>query len=244
MLSAQQVLQVWEKGQSLSALEQSQELLCLVNSTLTREQTQKLPLGDYHQQLLMLREQLFGHQLDAYMECPKCHEPLDISISTRDVLADFNQYQSSSMPIAVEMGDLSLRVILPTWQDINDLARCPDVVSGRQLLFERCVLSLKRDDQIQNLSSLSAQELDAIEQKIAELDGRMELLFELSCPACEHQWSSPLDISHFLQVELDRYARELLEEVHVLASCYSWHENDILSMSHHRRRYYLERLLQ
>jgi len=47
----------------------------------------------------------------------------------------------------------------------------------------------------------------------------MELLFDLNCPACANQWQAPLEVDVYLWHEFDTHARELLENIHLLAPC-------------------------
>jgi hypothetical protein len=52
------------------------------------------------------------------------------------------------------------------------------------------------------------------------------------------------DIVSFLWREIASAAQRLLQEVHLLASVYSWHEANILSMSPQRRNAYLQLIME
>ncbi len=75
---------------------------------------------------------------------------------------------------------------------------------------------------------------------MAAADPFAELLVTLTCPACSHEWSAVLDPVEFVWERLERWARHLGDDVHVLASAYGWSEADILALTPQRRRLYLE----
>jgi hypothetical protein len=73
-------------------------------------------------------------------------------------------------------------------------------------------------------------------------DPLAEVLLQLRCEQCGHEWPLLLDVVSFFQRELDDYATSLLQQVHVLASAYGWTEQEIFSLSPKRRRTYMEML--
>ena len=75
---------------------------------------------------------------------------------------------------------------------------------------------------------------------MVEHDPQAEVLMPLTCPNCEHSWHSLFDIVSFFWTELTSQAKQLLQEVHVLARFYGWREADILAMTTVRRRFYLD----
>jgi hypothetical protein len=74
---------------------------------------------------------------------------------------------------------------------------------------------------------------------MAEQDPLAEVLLDLHCPECGHQWQMVFDIVSYFWSELSVRARRLLYDVHALAQAYGWRESDILSMSDTRRQFYL-----
>ena len=89
-------------------------------------------------------------------------------------------------------------------------------------------------------ASLPPAVVDAVEAALAAADPFAELLVTLTCPACSHEWSAVLDPVEFVWERLERWARHLGDDVHVLASAYGWSEADILALTPQRRRLYLE----
>lgn len=241
-ISAQRVLNIWEQGALLNAEAKTQALLSLVVPELSAEALTDLALGERNKNLLELRQQLFGSKLQAYIECGQCGESLDLEFSIEDF--GFSSMDHIHETHSISIQNMCANIRLPNGHDLTALTHVRNVADGRQLLFSRCVLKLLRDDVPMPLDELNDAEMNQLEEAIAELDPRMEILFDLSCPQCSHSWQSPLDIGSFLWREFDVYALQLLENIHLLASTYGWSEADILAMSNVRRNHYVERLLQ
>ena len=74
------------------------------------------------------------------------------------------------------------------------------------------------------------------------VDPQANVQMNLSCVRCGKHWQAVFDIESFLWSEINRWAERLLLEVHQLARAYGWREADILAMSPHRRRFYLDML--
>ena len=116
----------------------------------------------------------------------------------------------------------------------------PDPAAARRLLVRRCVLHASRERVPVAGDDLPAEAVAGLAQRMVEHDPQAEVLLDLSCPACEHDWQALFDIVAFFWAELAARADRLLREVHALARAYGWREADILGMSPHRRRFYLE----
>lgn len=79
----------------------------------------------------------------------------------------------------------------------------------------------------------------------AALEQRFPLIriaLDFDCPACGRRFSSRMDPPSYLWADIERHARAVLDQVHVIARAYGWAERDILSMSRARRAAYLERI--
>ena len=83
-----------------------------------------------------------------------------------------------------------------------------------------------------------------VQRRIAEAveaaDPRADLTLNVACPECGEATRAELDIASYLWTELDAWARDVLLDVHLLATAYGWSEPEILALSPTRRRYYLE----
>lgn len=239
---AQQVLDIWEQANGKEIEAQTQLLLSLSESGAPVEPLSNLTIGERNHRLLELRQQLFGSKIEAYVECPKCNQALDLAFFIDQL--GFDHVRGLPAEQVIESGAITAMVSLPNGHDLIALANVETAEKGRELLFSRCLSDLRKDGHAVEVSELDENDLSSLETLIAELDPRMELLFNLSCPACENQWQAPFEVDVYLWHEFDTYVRELLEDIHLLARAYGWSEKEILAMSEKRRRYYVERLLQ
>ncbi|MBI0381241.1 hypothetical protein JBE27_34525, partial [Streptomyces albiflaviniger] len=92
---------------------------------------------------------------------------------------------------------------------------------------------------------LPAAELpEPVQRRLAEAaeraDPAADVTLSVACPECGEATRAELDIASYLWAELDHWARDLLLDVHLLATAYGWSEPQILALSPLRRRYYLE----
>jgi len=241
-LSAQRILEAWEFGAASAPEVRTRTLLKLATPELPMDAIKDMVIGERNKNLFELRQSLFGSALQAYIECGGCGEALDLEFSIEDF--EFAATIDTSESYSVSSGAIQARVRLPNGNDLTALASASSVEEGRQILFSLCVLKLQRNNVEIDVAELEIDELSELEAEIAELDPRMEILFDVHCPSCSHCWQSPLQLDSFLWQEFDSYARQLLENVHLLANHYGWSEQDILAMSHVRRQHYIKRLLQ
>jgi hypothetical protein len=84
------------------------------------------------------------------------------------------------------------------------------------------------------------QILDAVEQRMAQLDPQAEVCLDLSCPECDHRWQMNFDIANFVWSQVVATARRVLREVDLLARTYGWSEDHVLALSPFRRQAYLD----
>jgi hypothetical protein len=194
-------------------------------------------IGERDRQLLQLREELFGSQVEAIAVCPKCEARLELAFSTRDLQLPDIATAGGRERRRLRSGGFEVDYRLPTSTDLIEAANNPG--QAKELLLERCV-EARRDGVAVSAADLPEQLVKRLGSAMAEADPQAEVLIALNCPACSHRWSSVFDILSYLWGEIQDWAERLLHDVHSLALAYGWSENDIISMSARRRRLYLE----
>jgi len=213
----------------------------------------QLPLGERDRRLFQLRSHTLGPELSCQGACPACGEQLEISVSTHELLQEAASSPAEKGRAAKEgtdvfenevfqHGDLQLRFRLPTSEDLLAAEAAPDGEEAQRLLVSRCVLEARRQDQELNPEDLTEEDLAALGEHLSALDPLAETLFALTCEACGHGWSQPLEIGEVFLEEIQVLARRLLQEVSWLARGYGWSEDEILRLTPARRRAYLEML--
>lgn len=231
-LTEAKLLQVWEAGSGWSPVQRGVALAALA-ADAPPATVAALPLGQRNALLLELRERCFGPTLPGAATCPRCQEPLDVTV-TSDELRTSQPAESSTVDDVV-VGDVTVTCRPLTADDLL-AAAAPDTVDGdpRRALLRRCVVAIR------GARTLPDTAWDAIAERLPALDPLADLTIPLDCPECGHRWRSAFDIAAYVWAEFAAYARRLLHEVHVLASAYGWTEAEVLAVSPHRRRWYLE----
>ena len=242
-LSAAQMIQIWEQGASQHPLDRA--LLCLAWGCpdIPIADLAKLPLGLRDAALLTVRELTFGNQMGSQSSCPQCGELLEFSLNVSDIrVVDLDRAMTEAEDGSIhhlhtDHWDLTFR--LPTSLDLAAIAMTAPT-QARTRLAQRCLLQAEQNGQPITLDAVSDGAIAHLSRYLGEADPQAEILLDLQCPACQHQWQTLFDIVAFFWSELQVQAQRLLQEVHVLARAYGWRETDILAMSSTRRQFYLE----
>lgn len=199
----------------------------------------RLTVGQRDALLLTLREITFGNTLNCFAECSHCGEALEFTLSIDQIrLTDLSQSPEADYAFAI--AGFEGRFRLPNSFDLAAIVSDRTVDRAKASLLDRCLLQATHKGTEISHQELPSQVVTQLATQMAELDPQAEILLDLSCPACQHEWQILFDIVSFFWAELSAHAKRLLLEVHQLARHYSWHEADILAMSATRRNLYLE----
>ena len=234
MTSADQLVRAWEAGIPLSPPARAIELLAALQPDTSKSVVASLSIGERDRRLLQLRRALFGPVLDATVACPHCEQRVELAVDVESLLLQKSDAPARSM---LDAEGLTVEFRLPTSNDLLELARSPSGLTATSLM-RRCITSIVGDGA--DAASLSEAVFAAVASRMAELDPGADVQLSMSCPNCQKRWCSDLDIVAYVWAELTSGARNLLADVHRLASAYGWREADILAMSDQRRSAYLE----
>ena len=237
-LSAAELLNAWEQARSLAPAEGALSLLALADPEKTRDQLAQLSIGRRDAGLLKLREKIFGSRMTGRTNCPACGQPMEMNFTVAEVLAVPSP--TTDEPFTANYGAHEINFRLPNHSDLAALVPGDDLAMQKRRLIQRCVLKATRDDHPLGANDLPGELIDAVSERMSELDPQGDVQLALSCPQCSHHWQAPLDVASFVWSEIHAWAIRLLRDVHQLASAYGWREVDILAMSSWRRQAYLE----
>lgn len=229
-----ELLAVWELGLPSPA---GRALLLhrAARSGASDHELRSLPVGERATDLLLLRRELFGERLQVRIECAACSEAMefDLDVSRLGERPSERELQVSEDGYLVEFR-------LPTVADLEVAAMGATAAERRLRLLDRCTVSAVREGEPIGSGALPGR----VQRRMAELaeqaDPAADLTLSVSCPECGATTPSTLDIASYLWAELDAWARDVLLDVHLLASAYGWSEPQVLALSPLRRRYYLE----
>ncbi|MET9613602.1 hypothetical protein [Kitasatospora indigofera] len=233
-LTETQLLAMWETGTGQAPPVRA--LLLAAAAAAPGEAVADLTLAGLNELLLDLREESFGPVLPCAAECPGCDEPLEVSVTTDELRAPGRRSMPGPGPypsatLLAEGYEVTYRAL--TGRDL--LAVDPASPDARRTLLRRCVVGAEPAAEV-----LPDVLLEALAQRLADLDPGADTVLPLTCPHCGHTWTAALDVAGHLWAEVEGYARRLLHEVHALARGYGWSESDVLTVSPARRRFYLE----
>ena len=243
-LAPNEIIKIWETGKNQHLLDRALTILSYTNHEMTWDYLIKLTIGQRDRMLLEFREKVFGPNLEGFACCPNCSESLEINMSTNDFLRQQESKISDNAEfLEFSVDNLNCKSRLPNSLDLAAVLACKDVNDAFQLLVKRCLVNITSDGKNVETDQLSASIIDKLGTVFVESEPYADIMLDLKCPACNHNWQMSFDILTFLWNDISSYAKNLLWEIHTIASAYKWSENEILSMSSIRRKHYMEMLI-
>lgn len=236
-LNAHTLLRIWEIGQHQHPIDRALTLLAVAFPDQGINELMSLSIGQRDAHLLTLRELTFGSQLQGFVKCPHCSEPLEFSFNTADVRVTPSM-ENLQLDYSFTIEEFEVKFRLPNSQDLAAIISYQDI-DRTSYLAQRCLIQATKDETPIASDQLPATVITQLANQILAHDPQAEILIGMSCAACGHNWETLFDILAFFWTELSTQAQRLLQEVHLLARFYGWRETDILSMSAARRQMYL-----
>ena len=233
-LSAAAMVSLWESVDGFHPIDRALALLDAVDDGADGELA-TLPVGRRDALLLELRRRTFGDRVRGFADCPSCAEPLELELSTAELI----EATVAPLPSPLTMQEWSVALRLPDSRDLAAAASVADPSAQRQLLIERCLHDPRHHGAPIATAALPADVIAAAGDALEAADPLADLHLDLECPDCGHGWRASFDVEDFLWLELHGAVRRLLRQVHDLARHYGWRESDILAMSPKRRQAYL-----
>ncbi len=237
-LTAFELLDVWERGQSQDSLRRALLLLAAAQEECSIGEIAEWSIGERNAALLELRERVFGSRLTSRASCQQCGVDLEIDQDTRAFRSVSVQPTSTAHFLRLNGYQLAYR--LPNTNDLLAVSNAPDAASAQAVLIERLLLSQETSPNKTVLAQHMSELAVTLDNAISQADPLAVIQFALSCPQCEHKWNAVLDIAEFFWKEIHAWALRILREIHTIASVYGWTETDILALSPQRRHAYLE----
>jgi hypothetical protein len=240
-LSSSELLSVWECACAAGQIERALSLLEAASPDRARAALAQLPVGRRDADLLRLRELTFGPQLVSLAACPACNESLELNFNVADIKATTEAHMLETF--ISHLRDYEVHFRLPNSLDLLAVADCAELDAARRSLFARCVTCALHAGAEIEPDSLPPEVSAHVVAQMVQADPQADVELALRCPACAHQWRALFDIVSFFWHEIDAWARRMLQEVHIIATAYGWHEAYTLALSPQRRRFYLEMIL-
>jgi rubredoxin len=223
-LTSAQLLALWEHGSTRHPLDRALLLFAQAVPELPAEHLADRPLGECHAALMRLRWHSFGSRMLLWLDCPACGERMEFELLPEQLPA------MQTPPESVEVAGQRYRC--PTSRDLARVVGMTDSEQAAQQLLMDCA-----ED-----GAAAGEHREQIEAAIEQADPWADLSLSFQCPACGCEDAASFDVAGYLWEEVDVSARQLLNEVHLLAQAYGWSEAQILALSATRRGAYLARV--
>jgi hypothetical protein len=235
--SATELLAAWDQASDRPPLARTALLLGWYVGT-SAERAARLPIGRRDELLFELRTALFGAKLRSLTSCARCGELLEFDLDARSICE--RPAGEIDEALLIESDGYQLNFRLPTTNDLAALSRAADLRESRTMLLRRCIANARVGEADLPFEQLPEHILNAVVEAMAKADPLADVQIGLVCNHCQHSWSAVFDIVSFLWTELDAWARQTLQEIHVLASAYGWSESQILELRPGKRQLYLK----
>ncbi|MEU9112636.1 hypothetical protein AB0D04_12745 [Streptomyces sp. NPDC048483] len=256
LTGAAELLATWEAGLDRDAPGRALLLHRAARPEAGTDTLLSMPVGRRAADLFALRRALFGERMQVRIECAACGEAMEFDLDAGQFTGPSAQFTDPSAPseegpLRVAEGGWVVEFRLPTVADLAAVARAVadpaaafDPPDPQHLLLTRCTVSAVRDGEPVPAGRLPGLLPTKLRRRLAEeaerADPAAETTLNIACPECGEATPAELDIAAYLWTELDAWARDVLLDVHLLATAYGWSEPEILALSPQRRRYYLE----
>ncbi|MBC2900129.1 hypothetical protein [Streptomyces cupreus] len=229
---AAELLATWEAGLAQAPAGRTLLLHRTARPDLDGTALPVLPLGEREADLFALRRALFGDRMQVRLECAACGADMEFDLDAGEFASRAADHQ-----VTVSEGGWEVEFRLPGVADLAAAARAAD---PRAALLARCLVSAAHDGTAATADALPAPVQRRIAEAVEAADPGADVTLNVACPDCGQATRAELDIASYLWTELDAWARDVLLDVHLLATAYGWSEPQILALSPLRRRYYLE----
>lgn len=237
-VSDQELLAVWEQGESQSILQRTLLLLAVACPDRNLDELADLSIGQRDDLLFALREKTFGPSMEGIATCPACSARVELSLNVADLHT--GTLPATTGPFDIELSGYTVKFRLPNTHDLAHAAHAGEVSYIRQHLLAQCIEAVTYDNTALAPTNLPVDVIDMVLEKMAALDPQADIQLALVCPDCKHSWQVTFDIASYFWQEISTRAQHILREVHLLARAYHWSEAEILALSSQRRHRYLE----
>ncbi|WP_405874612.1 MULTISPECIES: hypothetical protein [unclassified Streptomyces] len=234
---AAELLAAWEAGLGEAPVGRALLLHRTARPEVDTGRLPQLPVGEREADLFALRRALFGERMQVRLACAACGADMEFDLDAGQLAGSLGGRPSAESVLRVQLDGWDVEFRLPGVADLTAAARAAD---PRTALLARCLVSAAHDGTAALAGELPAPVQRRIAEAVEAADPGADLALNVACPECGEATRAELDIASYLWTELDAWARDVLLDVHLLATAYGWSEPEILALSPTRRRYYLE----
>ena len=234
-----ELLNFWERSMDHTMIRRAVDSLCCASPGANEQEIAGLCIGERDARLLLLREWLFGQRLQNMAQCPFCSERIEWEMDIQDIQLQVPNFGIPPENYLLEAEEYSILFRLPNGNDLEAAMDAKKRTKPENLLT-RLILDCKFKNEPCKMNDLPGKILEILDQRIEEMNPQADIRMGLRCANCEHQWEVQFDIVSYLWIEINGWARHILQDIGTLARAYGWSEQNILNMSAARRQIYLD----
>src|SRR5258708_2661882 len=227
-LSTSELLRVWERGLAERPVERAHALLVVACPEILPDDLRQLSVGQRDACLFALRGWTFGPEAVGLATCPDCGERHELTFPLANLTAIPAGKAFDGTALTEDGFELSFR--LPNSVDLAAIASLKDAECARLHLFERCLLSARREGRHVSAREVPEEVIAQVAEQMGKADPQADIELALCCSKCNRRWQEPFDIVSFFWAEIHAWACKILMEGQSLASAYGWREEDIMAM--------------
>ena len=164
------LLALWETGSPRHGLDRALLLGALARPDLPTARLADLPLGVLNEALIRLRSALFGHRIEAWVECQHCGERLELVLDSDTLLSE--AVESDARP---DLEVAGFRFRAPCTRDLAAVAAEGNPENAARRLLDLCCVARPADPVVE-LEAL----LDEVEAVLETLDPTAEFWLDLA----------------------------------------------------------------
>lgn len=245
-LMADQLMALMEAGSGRSSIDRAQLMLAWGYPERTWKELAALPIGVRDTLLFKLRQQLFGNNSKLSCHCPHCQANFQFDADISDILAVTDTVDDANSCVVVKAGRTSLKLRPIDGRDLAALPTNLDEQEAVRFLVARVIVSVSNSAgnmvAVPRSDDIKESWIKAAAAALAKKDPLSVVAFGLACADCNHEWRVFFDAGQLLWSELAAENAATLEEIHLLAKNYGWHEADIVAIPQMRRKVYANKL--
>ncbi|HTX42334.1 MAG TPA: hypothetical protein VMD25_10935, partial [Acidobacteriaceae bacterium] len=136
MMEPEKLFRIWEAGLDRPPLARTVAMLRAAGGAGDSGDPAALPIGARDLELLALREQAFGRDLDGIASCPECSEAVEVHFRTDDIRLPAS---AASAALSLESGGYAVSFRLPSSADLLSIDFVGDAEQDGRRILERCV---------------------------------------------------------------------------------------------------------
>lgn len=196
--------------------------------SLSADEVGKLTTWERDQVLAAIYIRHYGPRIGSTMRCQSCSAPFDVDFSLEALMESL----APDPDVSIEHleGGLyrlsNVRFRLPTGDDeCAVFGLSPDQAEAE--LLQRCLI---------DRAPLEPDTSADVQNAMQALSPVVNVDLNAKCPECGHDQSVQFDLQRYLLTAFMNDRRQLVQEIHLLASAYGWGLSEILNITRSQRR--------